>query len=115
MTLPLGLGDVDLTDWVRGLFGAAIQGGAGAVTASFVASTMSKDLAIGSAKFFELVFTVFAVNGTLGFFAFLSKQPLPPIKTVTTSVQSTQIGSAPPMVTTKVSETHTEQITPEAK
>jgi len=42
MNLSLGfLGDVDLTDWVRGLLGGFITGGAGAVTSAFSAAAIA--------------------------------------------------------------------------
>jgi hypothetical protein len=112
VTLPFGFGNVDMGDWLRGIAAAVISGGAGAVTASFVASSFTKDIAVGSAHFFELVITVFAVNGTLGFFAFLAKDPLPDIiKTVTTTIQVTEPAkqSGAVLVTT-VAETHVEPL-----
>lgn len=110
MQLPLGLGRVDFTDWLRGLLGAFIQGGASAVTASFVASSLTKDLSIGSAKFFELVATVFLINGTMGFFSFLRDKPLPELKTVTTTVQTTEKVKPAATIVTTVQETHQEPV-----
>jgi hypothetical protein len=66
MKLPLGFGNIDFTDWARGLLAAFISGGAGGVSAGFVVS--SKDpqhYAMGTANFFEVVGWVFLTTGFL--------------------------------------------------
>jgi hypothetical protein len=93
MKLPLGLGNLDITDWARGILSAFIIGGASAVTSSFVvATTDPTHYAPGTGNFFRLVAYVFAVSGTLGAIAFLRTKPLPEIKKTVTEKVTEQDG-----------------------
>ena len=109
MHLPLGLGRIDFTDWVRGVFAAFISGGASAVTSGVVVS--SKDpshYAPGSLDFFELVASVFFMNGLIGMMFFLREKPLPDIVTTTeTELKTVRVGSAIPVATLTTKETTT--------
>jgi hypothetical protein len=93
LKLPLGLGDLDFTDWARGIIAGFIQGGATAVTAAFVvAGDDPKHYAIGGAAFYAILWRVFAVAGTLGVFSFLRTRPLPDVKKVVTEKVIEQAG-----------------------
>jgi hypothetical protein len=111
MKLPLGFGEIDWSDWLRGLFAAFISGGASAVTSGFVVSVNDpKDYAPGSSNFFWLVFSVFCASGLLGAMAFLRTKPIPDMKTVKSTIQVTEQGDAPPKTVSTVTEIHTEPI-----
>jgi len=85
MDMPLGLGRIDLGDWVRGVVAAFIGGGAGAVTGAFSVTTIDPDhFKMGGTKFFEVAAMIFAVTGFLNMMAFLHQKPLPEMKTVAT-------------------------------
>ena len=107
MKLPFGFGDVDWSDWVRGLFAAFISGGASAVVSGIAVSTSDPDhFAFGTTKFYELVFSVFMASGLLNMFSFLRTKPIPDLKTVTTTVTTTGKATDPnPLVKTTVRET----------
>ena len=103
MQLPLGIGNLDFGDWLHGLIAAFVQGGAGAVTGGITVATMDpKDYFLGSHKLYALMVAMFLVNGILGAMSFLRQKPVPDYKTVTTTVQKTQITGMPP---TKIVET----------
>jgi hypothetical protein len=109
--LPLGFGSLDFRDWFRGLVSAFVSGGASAVTAAFVAPALTKDLAVGTSKFFIMVGSMFVMSGTLSMMNFLRTQPIPEVKTVTTTTTlSGKLDDSNPQVTTKIQETHTESI-----
>lgn len=120
MNLSLGfLGDVDLTDWVRGLLGGLISGGASAVTGAFSAAVVDpKDFGLLTSNSFKMMGVMFLFNGILGAAAFLAKKPIPDLKHVETTVrridtqpiQGTGDGTSTVIRTTK--ETHTEPIVP---
>jgi len=111
--LPLGFGNIDFTDWFRGLIAAFIGGGASAVSAGFVVSAKDpQHYALGSSNFFQVAGSVFLVSGTINAAAFLRQKPIPEFKTVTTSVAVTQHGTAPPVTVATVSETHQEPSVP---
>jgi hypothetical protein len=114
MKLPLGLGDVDWTDWVRGLVSSFVVGGSNAVVSGGIVSLNDPEkYAFGTFKFFELIGSVFIVSGTLNMLSFLRTKPLPDLKTVTTTLHVTE----PPdksgaIVSTTVAETHVEPLGP---
>lgn len=109
MELPLGFGNIDFTDWIRGLVAAFIGGGAAAVSAGFVVSAKDpQHYALGSASFFQVAGSVFLVSGTINAMAFLRTKPIPDLKTVTTSVAITQQSGQPTVTLATISETHQE-------
>ena len=113
MKLPLGFGEIDFTDWFRGLMAAFIGGGASAVSAGFVVS--AKDpahYALGSANFFQVAGSVFLVSGTINAAAFLRTKPIPDMKTVTTSIAVSQQGKSAPVTVATVTEVHQEPTKP---
>jgi len=113
MQLPLGFGRLDFEDWFRGLIAAFVSGGASAVTSGLVVSLNDpKDYAIGTTKFYNLVWSVFVMAGLIGAIAFLRTKPLPDLKTVTTAVATTTQPGQPPKVVTTVQETHVEPAAP---
>lgn len=102
----IGGGRFDWENWIRGLLAAFIGGGAGAVTGGVSASLIDpKDFSLGSQKFFALVVTIFVANGMITMMAYLHQNPVPPIKTITTTVETTEIQAHPAAkVTTTVEE-----------
>ncbi len=107
-----GFGTLDWSNWLYGLFSGFIGGGSNAVVAGITVSTVDPhDFAIGSKKFFIIVVTTFVFNGMLSMFLFLKQQPLPPMKTVVTKVETTEKQADPPaVVKTTVEETRVEPI-----
>ncbi len=113
MTLPLGFGKLDFQDWFRGLIAAFVSGGASAVTSGLVVSLNDpKDYAIGTTKFYNLVWSVFVMAGLIGAIAFLRTKPLPELKTVQSTVETTLQPGAPPKVVTTVQETRIQPVAP---
>lgn len=90
--LSLGvLGEIDLTDWLRGLIGGIVSGGANAIIGGFgVAMVDPTHFGVGTADSFKVMGTLFLFNGLLGGAAFLAKKPVPDIRTVTNTVQTTE-------------------------
>jgi len=114
MKLPLGFGELDFSDWLRGLLAAFITGGSSAVVSGVVVTANDpQHYALGTVKFFEVVGSVFLVSGTLNMFSFLRTKPLPELKVVTTTVQKTEPLRPSGTVVTTVAETHTEPISPD--
>ena len=112
MKLPLGLGRVDWTDWVRGLLSSFIVGGSNAVVSGGIVSLNDPEkYAFGTSKFFELISSVFLVSGTLNMLSFLRTKPIPDLKTVTNTAQTVTEVSPTTLKVSTVTETHTEPIT----
>ncbi len=109
MTLSAGyFGEVDFTNWARGVAAAFIQGGAAAVTSGFVVSAKDpQHYGFLTLNFFEVVGSVFIISGLLGMFSFLAKQPLPAQRTVTTT--TTTVSQPLATVTTR-QESHQEPV-----
>jgi hypothetical protein len=110
VTLPAGFGDLDWSDWIRGLVSAVVSGGAGAVSAAFVTAAQDPaKMGIGSLNSIELMFSIFFVTGLFNMFAFLRTKPIPDVKTVVTTVRKVEVAGNPPATTTTtVQETHEE-------
>jgi len=110
----MGFGSLDWSNWLYGLFAALIGGGAGAVVSGVAVSMMDpKDFSFGSGKFFALVATIFLTHGSVSAFMFLKQQPLPAIRTTTTTVETTERQAHPPaVVKTTVAETKVEPLPP---
>ena len=111
MKLPFGFGDLDTSDWIRGMVAAFIGGGAGAVTSAFSVTAVDPEhFQMGGTKFFEVAGMVFLITGFLNMMAFLRTKPIPDMKTVTTAVATTMQPGQPPKVVTTVQETHVEPV-----
>ena len=105
MTL-LGNSKLDWSAWFYGIVAGFIGGGASAVISGFtVAVSDPKDYAVGTGKFFGLVFTIFISNGAISAFMFLKQNPLPRIRTVTTVETTTKQADPPAIVKTTVETT----------
>jgi hypothetical protein len=111
MKLPAGFGELDFTDWIRGLVSAFVSGGASAVTTAVVAPALTPELAAGTAKFFILVGSVFVMSGVIGMANFLRTKPIPDLKTVTKMAQTVTELSPTSIKVNTVTETHTEPVT----
>lgn len=104
--IPLGFGNLDFSDWLRGLVSAFIVGGSSAVTSGVVVSLKDPvHYAPGTLDFFELVGAVFAMSGLMGAMAFLRQKPLPDLKQVEQTVQTTSVSGKPVSTVTTTKET----------
>jgi len=113
MQLPLGFGQLDFGDWLYGLFSGFISGGATAIVSTFGVSAIDPgDVNLQHpSKFFAIMGVIYLVSGVISAANFLVKRPLPSVKTVTTTQETTKVTADPPTkVVTTVAETHTEPI-----
>lgn len=102
----INFGNLDTGEWLRGLISAFIVGGSSAVTSGIVVSLKDpQHYSPGTADFFQLVGAVFLMSGLMGAMAFLRTKPLPDVKRVETSVQTTEIPGKPTATVTTVKET----------
>lgn len=109
MTLPLGFGDLDFSDWARGLVSAFISGGASAVTSGVTVNLLDPNhYNVHTGSFYVLVGAMFAANGLMNMMAFLRTKPIPELKTVEKTVKTVDNQSGPPVVVTTVKETSIE-------
>lgn len=107
-------GNLDFSDWVRGLVAAFIGGGAGAFSAGLSAIIVDQhDFNIYTTKFWQLVFGTFVIGGLVPFFAYLHQKPVPDVKKITNITQTTTVGDNPPKVVETVKETHVEPLNPD--
>lgn len=111
-----GFSNLDWGDWFYGLMAAGVTGGAGSVTAGVVTSsldpTASRSFALGTWLNIKLMMISFIVNGMLGMFMYLNKNPMPrTMERVVTDKTTIQKGSG---VVTEHTEVKTEtQVLPE--
>jgi len=115
MEIPILGGDLDFSEWFRGLLAAFISGGSSAVTSGFVVSSMDPaDYNLRNGRIYSLMGAVFVVNGLVGMAMFLRTKPVPDHKVVTTTTKETvvQPTSPPKKVETTVVETHQEPLEP---
>lgn len=113
MQLPLGFGQFDFADWLYGLFSGFISGGATAIVSTFGVSAIDPgDVNLQHPhKFFSIMGVIFIVSGVVSAANFLTKRPLPSVRVVTTTQQTTEVLADPPKkVVTTVAETHTETV-----
>jgi hypothetical protein len=109
--LPGGLGNLDWSDWIKGIVAAFISGGAGAVTSGVVVSVGDpQQYNMGTQKFYMLVGSVFLMSGVLNMMAFLRTKSLPDVKQRETTVES--MGG---QIKTTVKETEMVSVPPEVK
>ena len=109
---------LDLGGWLRGLFSAGISSFAGAIAAGFGPALVDpKDFNLQNPMLmFKTAALGAAIAGIVSMAKFLSTSPLPPLKEVTTTVQTVSGGTAPTKVIETVQEKHVEPVTPpEAK
>lgn len=115
MKLLAVAGNLDIDTWLRGLLSAGISGGASAITGGIVVSGMDPaHYNFQAGKFYVLVGTLFAANAIVSMAKFLQSSPLPSVKTVTTTVQTTAVGDTPVKTVATVTETHQEAQKPPA-
>lgn len=115
MEMPLGFGrSLDVGTWSYGLLGAFIQGGSSAISAGIGVSLLDpKDWNLGIGKFYALMGTVFLISGGLKAAAFLSGNPLPSVKQVERTIQTTTPATpTTPKVVETVTEKHLEPLKP---
>ncbi len=114
MKLPMGMGTLDWGQWAYGLIAAFIGGGAGAFASGLGSIIVDPvDFNPSSDKFWKLIITTFVIAGLAPFFAFLHQKPLPEIKTVEKTIQTTTPATPDsPKIVETVKETHLEAIPP---
>jgi hypothetical protein len=110
--LPMVLGALDWGQWAYGLIAAFIGGGAGAFASGLGSIIVDPtDFNPSTDKFWKLIITTFVLAGLVPFFAFLHQKPLPDVRTVEKTVQTTiQATADSPKVVETVKETHTESL-----
>ena len=102
-------GNLDFSDWVRGLLSAAISGGSSAVSGGAGASLLAPEhFNIHNGQLYELVIGMFCFNAFISLSKFLALHPLPDLKTVTTTVEITTQGNQAPKTVETVAEVHQE-------
>jgi hypothetical protein len=110
MQLPGGLGNLDWSDWIKGIVAAFVGGGAGAVTSGIVVSLGDpQQYNMGTQKFYVLVGSVFLMSGLMNMMAFLRSKPIPDVKQRETTVES--MGG---QIKTTIKETEMVPVPPEA-
>ena len=117
MKLPLGMGNLDFGQWAYGLLAAFIGGGAGALSGGLAAIVVDpKDFNIFEVRFLELIATAFVFSGLTPFFALLHQKPLPNLKQVDKTLQTTIPATADsPKIVETIRERHLEPIDAAAK
>lgn len=91
---------LDWDNWLYGLIKGFIGGGATSVYAAFGTMIVDpKDFAFGSSKSFQVMGWVFFFSALMSTFAFLSKSALPEMKKREETIQVSQKGDQPPVIT----------------
>ncbi len=101
---------LDIGDWLRGLVAACVSGGSSAVVSGGVVAVQDPEHFRGGGAF-RLMGLMFLTNAAMGMFLYLKQKPVPDLKTVSTTVQTTE-KTAGAVVQTTVKEVHQEPITP---
>ncbi len=112
--LPGGLGELDFSDWLYGLWSAFISGGAGAVVSGFAITLNDPEhFNLESHRFYSVVATAFIASGVLSGMNFLRTKPAPERRTVETTIKKTEVLKDPEaVIVTTVTEKHEEKIQP---
>jgi len=107
---------LDVWGWLRGLLSAGISSTAGAVSSAFgPALADPRDFNLDHpAMMFKSALVGAGFCGIVSMAKFLSTSPLPAVKEVTNTVQTTTVGTAPPKVVETVTEKHVEPLPPTA-
>ncbi len=113
-SLLTAAGSLDIDGWLRGLFSAGISGGASAIVGGITVTGMDPaHYNFFQAKFYILVGALFISNAVVSMAKFLSGQPLPGLKQVEKTIQTTIPATADsPRIIETVREIHVEPITP---
>ena len=113
MNLPLGFGDVEWDDWIRGILAAFIGGGASAFSAGVADILNHPGTSIWNREFWSVVSTTFVIAGLIALFAFLRTKPIPDKKVVTTTIETTTQKGAPPKTVKTIEEKQTVPVEPD--
>ena len=108
MSLSVGkFGELNFGDWLYGLFAAFIGGGATAVVAAFSINMVDpQHFNTSSPDFYKIVLAMFGSSGLINALMFLRSKPLPDVKKVVTTTETTEVTSHPmARVVTTVEET----------
>lgn len=105
--------NLDFSDWLRGLIAATVSGGSAAVVSGATVGIIDPDKFGGAMHLLSLMGILFVTNGAMGFFLYLKQKPVPELKTVTTTVQTTE-RQPQAVVQTTIRETHQEPVVPAA-
>ncbi len=106
MKLPAGFGNLDWSDWLRGVVAGFVTGGSTAGVAIYGLAATDPAHAVS----LSVVWSVFLAGGVLGMLAFLRQKPLPDMKKVETTVEMKKVMGVETASTTTVKETVMEPI-----
>lgn len=110
--LPLGFGQFDWADWVRGLVVAFTSGGCAGVAAAAVLKWSDPESYLyNPMATLKLMLGVFVVTGLFGFFAYLAKHSWPD-KIVERSTTVTEVAGKPAVIESTVKEITQEPVVP---
>ncbi len=108
-------GSLEIGKWVRGLLSAGISGGASAASSAIVLPSLDSDhFGVFTHKWWQGLVAFFGVSAITSILKFLNAQPLPEeMKTVTSTVETTQKKPSGAVVTKTVQEVKTVPVDPE--
>ena len=101
---------LEVADWLRGLVAACVSGGSSAVVSGGVVAVQDPEHFRGGGAL-KLMGLMFVTNAAMGMFLYLKQKPVPDVKTVTTTVQTTEKQKAA-VIQTTVQEVHQEPLEP---
>jgi hypothetical protein len=105
--------NLDIDGWLRGLFSAAISGGASAVSGAIVLPALdANDFNVYQWKFYVAIGALFTASALTSIMKFLAATPLPNVKQVSNTVQTIEQPGAAPKTITTVKEVHVEPADP---
>jgi hypothetical protein len=100
---------MDWTDWLRGVIGAGISGGAGSI-ASGVGASMADPA--HDVNVFKVMWITFAVSAAISLSKYLALHPVPDPVVVATVDTTTVVHPANPSIPTTETTTHTDVLGP---
>lgn len=104
---------LDIDGWIRGWLSAGISGGASAVTGGLVVTGLDPaHYSFRAGQFWILVGSLFMANAVVSIAKFLQAQPLPGVKTVERTVETTTSPVKAPVIVETVKETTTVPVKP---
>ncbi len=112
MNIPL-VGELGWSDWLQGVVGGFIGGGAAALTSAGTLTALDPAYFASHPKgfVFQLMGTLFISNGVIGAMLYLKQHPLPAVRETTKTVET--VKQAPQgKVTTTIQEKTVEQLPP---
>lgn len=111
MTVPW-IGELNWRDWITGVVGGFIGGGAGAVTSAVSMLVVDPNyVATHGANILKIMSMTFLVSGLLGAALYLKQHPTPDVITTTTKTERTEVREEPAAtITTKIEQQKVEPV-----